>query len=83
MEYKKFEIIEFDDNEKLIVLETINYEGTEYLYVDKVNEDETETLEKYRIMKVLEDGYIQKETDTNILMNILPLFSNKIKLNNE
>ena len=79
MNYNKFDIITFDDNSKVVVLEKIEYRGITYLYVDKVNFDETNTLKKFHILRV--DGeYLQKETDTEILTNILPLFSNKIKL---
>ena len=79
MNYNKFDIITFDDNNKVVVLEKIEYEGTTYLYVDKVNQEETNTLKKFHILRV-DNDYLQKETDTEILTNILPLFSNKIKL---
>lgn len=78
MEYRKFDIIELEDDEKLVILETLEYEYVTYLYVDKVNEDETDTLGEYKILRVCEDDYLQKETDQNILMKILPLFSKNI-----
>lgn len=83
MGYEKFDIITLDNNEKLIVLETLEYEGITYLYVDKVNNEETDTLTKYHILRVCEGNIVQKETDTDTLINILPLFSQNIKLNNE
>lgn len=83
MEYKKFDIITLKNNDKLIVLETLEYDGVTYLYVDKVNNNETETLGDYQILRVCENNIVQKETDTDILISILPLFSKSIKLNYE
>lgn len=83
MGYEKFDIITLENNEKLVILETVEYEGNKYLYVDKVNNDETDILKKYHILRVCDNDTVQKETDTNILINILPLFSKNIKLSNE
>ena len=83
MEYNRFDIITLKNNEKLVVLETIEYEGIKYLYVDKVNNEETETLEDYQIYRVCGNNIVQKETDTDTLISILPLFSKNIKINYE
>ena len=83
MEYNRFDIITLKNNEKLVVLETIEYEGIKYLYVDKVNNEETETKEEYQIYRVCGNNVVQKETDTDILISILPLFSKNIKISYE
>lgn len=83
MEYVKYDVITLGNNTKLVVLETLEYEGNIYLYVDKVNEEETDTLDQYQIMRVCENNNLQKETDLDILTDILPLFSKKLKTNNE
>lgn len=83
MEYKKFDIITLKNNSKLVVLEILEHEGITYLYVDKVNEEETDNLGEYQIYKVCENNVVQKETNTDILISILPLFSKNIKLNQE
>ena len=83
MGYEKFDIITLGNNTKLIVLETLEYEGNTYLYVDKVTDDEQDTLGQFHIIRVYENNIIQKETDINVLTNILPLFSKNIRLNNE
>jgi len=83
MEYKKFDIITLKNNNKLVVLETLEHEGITYLYVDKVNEEETDNLGEYQIYKVCGNNIVQKETNTDILISILPLFSKNIKLNQE
>ena len=83
MEYKKYDVITLGDNTKLIVLETLEYKGNIYLYVDVVNDEETDTLDRYHIIKVCKNNSVQKETDLNVLTNILPLFSKNIRLNNE
>lgn len=83
MIYEKYDIITFDDNDKVVVLETLLYNGIGYLYVDKVDEEEKNTLNKFHILRINEDGYLQKETNTDVLMEILPLFNTKIKLTEE
>ena len=83
MKYKKFDIITLKNNKKLVVLETLMYEGINYLYVDEVNNDETENLEKYHILRVEEGNIVQKETNPDILITLLPLFSKNIKSSDE
>ena len=77
MNYEKYDIITFEDDEKVVVLEKIDYEGYTYLYVDKINKEETTTLKKFHILRVEANDYLEKETDTSILEKILPLFTNK------
>lgn len=83
MEYNQFDIITLKNNNKFVILEKIEYEGISYLYVDKVKNDESDTLGEYQILRVCENNIIQKETDTDILIKILPLFKRNIKLNYE
>lgn len=83
MRYNRFDIMTLDNNEKVVVLEVVEFEGETYLYVDKVTEDEKDTLGKYHILKVYEDNIVQKETDTDTLIKILPLFSKNVKINYE
>lgn len=79
MEYEKFDVITYEDNTKVMVLATLDYEGNTYLYVDKVNDDETDTLDKYHILRVCQDGYTQKETNLDVLSKLLPLFNKIVK----
>ena len=83
MKYKKFDIITLKNNKKLVVLDTLMYEGINYLYVDEVNNEETENLEKYHILRVEEGNIVQKETNPDILITLLPLFSKNIKSSDE
>lgn len=80
MSYEKYDILTLDDNEKVVILEIVNYEGNTYLYVDKVDQEETTTLKKFHILRVMEDDLIVKETDTDVLQKILPQLQEKIKL---
>lgn len=83
MKYKKYDVITLNDSKKLVVLETLEYNGNMYLYVDEVTDDESNTLGNYQIFRVGEGNIIQKETNPDLLISILPLFSQNIKLNNE
>jgi len=80
MDYEKYDIITFEEDDKVIVLETLDYNGSTYLYVDKIDEKEENTLKKFHILRVEEDGYLEKEIDTNILMEIVQLFKKKIDI---
>lgn len=82
MNYEKYDVITFEDNEKVVVVDTLEYEGNNYLYVDKIDEQETTNLKKFHILRVCEDDYLQKETDNDILMKILPQFNEKLKKEN-
>ena len=83
MEYKKFDIITLKNDNKFVVLEILEHEGITYLYVDRVNENETDTLGEYQILRVCDNNIVKKETDTDTLISILPLISKNIKLNSE
>ncbi len=79
MNYKKYDVITFEDKHRVVVLSSIEYEGITYLYVDMLNNDKTKNLGQYHILRDCGDGYLEKETDTNILTKIIPLFSKDIK----
>ena len=81
MNCKKNDIITFSEDDKVIVLEVLEYEGINYLYVDKVNKEETELLKKYHILRINKDGSFQKEVDTEVLTKLLPQFNQLIKNN--
>ena len=83
MNYEKYDVITFDYDDKVVVLETLEHEGIKYLYVDKVDVNETKTLKEFHILRVCDDDYLQKETNPDILMEILPLFNRLVKLNEE
>ena len=82
MKYNKFDIITLEDDKDLIVLEVLEYEGNTYLYVDEVNENETDILGNSRILKAYDD-VVEVEVNSDILVKLLPLFKQKAKLEKE
>ena len=82
MKYNKFDIITLEDDKDLIVLEVLEYEGNTYLYVDEVNENETDILGNARILKAYDD-VVEVEVNSDILVKLLPLFKQKAKLEKE
>ena len=82
MKYNKFDIITLEDDKDLIVLEVLEYEGNTYLYVDEVNENETDILGNARILKAYDD-VVEVEVNSDILVKLLPLFKQKVKLEKE
>ena len=75
MSFKRYDVITFEENDKVVVLESLLHEGGEYLYVDEINTDETELLEKYKVLEVdYQNGTLNKITDVNLLSTLIPHF---------
>jgi len=75
MSFKRYDVITFEENDKVVVLESLLHDDREYLYVDEINADETELLEKYKVLEVdYQNGTLNKITDINQLSVLIPLF---------
>lgn len=73
--FKRYDVITFEENDKVVVLESLLHDDREYLYVDEINADETELLEKYKVLEVdYQNGTLNKITDINQLSVLIPLF---------
>lgn len=83
MSFEKYNIIKLNNNKKIVVLEKLEYENITYLYVDDVNEDETDTLDNYYIMRVNPNGTLSQETNKETLTNIIPILNRIVKDNYE
>ena len=81
MNFDKYDIIKLSNNKKIIIIEKVDYNNTTYLYVDDVNDDETDTLDNYYIMRVNTNGTLSKEQDVNTLTKIIPLLNRLLKDN--
>lgn len=80
MSFRKTDVITFDDNEKVLVLEVLLYEGIEYLYVNEILPDESDMTDVYRILKAnYSDGTLEEVLDKEILEVILPMFQEKLE----
>ena len=77
MNYNINDVIVFDDTDKVIVLDKIYYEGSIYLLVDKINSNETEMLNMYHVLRVNENGNLQKEVDIDFLIKVITSFKSK------
>jgi hypothetical protein len=75
MSFKRYDVITFEENDKVVVLEALVFNGGEYLYTDEINSEETELLGKYKILEVnYQDGTLDKVTDIKLLNDLLPKF---------
>lgn len=80
MNFGRYDVITFDDNEKVVVLESILYNNKEYLYVNQVLPDESGVTDVYKVLTPnYNDGTFEKIIDSNILSEILPIFEQKLK----
>ena len=75
MTFKRYDVITFEEGDKVIVLEALIHEGTEYVCVNGLLPDESDIDDTYMIMQVhYEDGTLEKVKDQNLLHMLLPKF---------
>ena len=82
MTFKQNDLIEFEDNEKVVVLDAIEHKGNEYVFVNIVTGDNVNPLptDQYKVMFVdYSNGTLQKIVDTNLLQELLPQFEARLK----
>ncbi len=75
MTFKRYDVITFEGNEKVVVLAALLHEGNEYVYVNEILPDESDVTDVYKVMVVhYEDGTLEKVVDPNLLQVLLPKF---------
>ncbi len=80
MTFRQNDLIEFEDNEKVMVLDAIEHRNNEYVFVNVVQGDDLEPTETYKVMMVdYSDGTLQKVIDPNILQELLPRFEKRLR----
>ena len=79
MSFKKYDLITFEDDNKVMVLAALLDEGNEYLFVNEVLPDESDFTDKCKILRAnYENGTLEKVTDVNILTKLVPMFENML-----
>lgn len=74
-------VIVLENNEEYLVLDKVNYQNTDYYYIAKVNDSETDIENDYKLVTVEEkddNKVIAEVTGEDKLKEILPLFENTI-----
>lgn len=80
MSFKRYDVITFSEDDKVVVLESLLHNGEEYLFVNEILPDESDLTDKYKILRVnYDNGTLVKEVDVNILQEILPMFDEMLK----
>lgn len=80
MSFKRGDVITFTDEDKVLVLEALLFEGGEYLYVNEILPDESDMTDKYKVLVAnYADGTLEKVIDVDILSKILPIFQEKLE----
>ena len=70
-------VIILENGEEYLVLDKVNYQDTDYYYIAKVNESETDIENDYKLVVVTEkdnNKVITEVTGEEKLKEILPLF---------
>lgn len=71
-------VIVLENGEKYLILDKVVNDDTEYFYIAKINETETDIENNYKLITVNEsnnDRIIEEVTGQEKLKEILPLFS--------
>jgi len=78
--FRQNDLIEFEDNEKVMVLDALEHRDNEYVFVNVVTGENLEPTETYKVMVVdYSDGTLQKVIDPNILQELLPRFEKRLR----
>ena len=77
---KRYDVITFDEDDKVIVLARQDYNGRKYVFVNEVLPDESDVTDIYKVMEIhLEDGTLERVIDPKVLQEILPLFEKQLE----
>lgn len=80
MTFRQNDLIEFEDNEKVMVLSSLEHRNNEYVFVNVVTGEDLEPTGTYKVMMVdYSDGTLQKVIDPNLLQEILPRFEKSLR----
>lgn len=75
MTFKRYDVITFEENDKVVVLAALVHENKEYVFVQEVLPDESDVVENYKIMAVhYEDGTLEKVVEPALLSVLAPKF---------
>lgn len=75
MTFKRYDIITFEENDKVVVLAALVHENKEYVFVQEVLPDESDVVENYKIMAVhYEDGTLEKVVEPELISVLAPKF---------
>jgi len=73
-------VITLGNDEKYLIIETVNNNGRDYYYIAEVNSTETDIKDNYKIIttnNINDSLFIEEITGEDSLKEILPLFLDK------
>ena len=80
MTFKQNDLIEFDDGEKVMVLDAILHRDNEYVFVNVVTGDKLDPTDYYKVMFVdYSNGTLKKVVDEKILEELVPRFKKDLE----
>ena len=75
MTFKRYDVITFEENDKVLVLAALVYDGKEYVFVNEILPDESDVTNVYKIMVVhYEDGTLERVIEPELLNILAPQF---------
>ena len=81
MSLKRYDVLTLDDDNQVVVIDSISHGGEEFIFTDEVDETGDDTKQKYRILRVCyEDGTIESVNDPKLLSDLVALFEKNLKM---
>ena len=77
--FKRYDVVTFEEDDKVVVLESLLYKGVEYVFVNEILPDESDVTNVYKIMRVFDDGTLEKVVDPSLLMQLSPMFQKRLE----
>ena len=75
MTFKRYDVITFEENDKVLVLAALVYDGKEYVFVNEILPDESDVTNVYKIMVVhYEDRTLERVIEPELLNILAPQF---------
>ena len=75
--YTRGKVVTFHDDDKVLILERIEYEGNDYVYINQLLQDETPTSQ-FDAMVINADGSFEYVADPITLVSVLSVFQVKL-----
>lgn len=82
--FKKYDVVVFDEHNKIVVLASTMLDGIEYLYTCGITDDEQDLTNEYSVMKVnCSNASLGSVEDKELLSILLPKFYNMLREDEE
>ena len=81
MSLKRYDVLTLDDDNQVVVIDSISHGGEEFIFTGEVDETGDDTKQIFRILWVcFVDGTIVCVIDPKLLSDLVPIFEKNLKM---